>query len=570
MAGTVKVNTVQLGDSATATQNFTLKTNVDGTAILHRGNNGASTQSILTVDSNGKLTADQGINFTQSGTGATERTVQTKLRETMSVKDFGAACDGSTDDTAAWVLAVAAVQAAGGGVISAPAGTTTVISSAVAITASHVHIDLRDVKVKLTGSASFAAFDFGSTSGWIAAPVLSANAAKGAMSITVSTLGSLASGSWLRMTKDAPNNGGAARTYNFHTKVRSVSGSGPWTINLTTALPVAFNTADSGLALARISMLDNCGIHGPVRFDASAATGTTVHGVKALYLTNSKFDGGFKFNSFASGAGFWAQYGHGNAFDDMQAEGSGNASFDALFFVDQTQAKFGVMRTLNGTGFGIQYASCIYSVGLGSISEGSRSGRGVKWASCLESDFYGTQGHGSDYNGAGVTIGTQYCRFFGVGANGNLNTEGLWLSDQYNIGNKFYGVSCFANATRDVYVGTTDTSNTFFGVNTGGIFYVNNGTTLVFDWNGKAMCGGSSGNQPITLIDNGARTVPVSSGGADLGSPTAKWNYLYSNYILMTNLSSSTSYANDAAAAAGGVAIGQFYRNGSVVQIRVT
>ena len=29
-------------------------------------------------------------------------------------------------------------------------------------------------------------------------------------------------------------------------------------------------------------------------------------------------------------------------------------------------------------------------------------------------------------------------------------------------------------------------------------------------------------------------------------------------------------YANDAAAAAGGVAIGQLYRNGSVVQVRVT
>ena len=30
-----------------------------------------------------------------------------------------------------------------------------------------------------------------------------------------------------------------------------------------------------------------------------------------------------------------------------------------------------------------------------------------------------------------------------------------------------------------------------------------------------------------------------------------------------------TSYANDAAAAVGGVAIGQLYRNGSVVQVRV-
>ena len=34
-------------------------------------------------------------------------------------------------------------------------------------------------------------------------------------------------------------------------------------------------------------------------------------------------------------------------------------------------------------------------------------------------------------------------------------------------------------------------------------------------------------------------------------------------------LAASTSYANDAAAAAGGVAVGQFYRNGSVIQVRV-
>jgi len=40
--------------------------------------------------------------------------------------------------------------------------------------------------------------------------------------------------------------------------------------------------------------------------------------------------------------------------------------------------------------------------------------------------------------------------------------------------------------------------------------------------------------------------------------------------IISTTLSSSTSYANDVAAAAGGVAVGQFYRNGSVVQIRVS
>jgi hypothetical protein len=41
------------------------------------------------------------VSYTPAGTGAVTTTVQAKLRETVSVKDFGATGDGSTDDTAA-------------------------------------------------------------------------------------------------------------------------------------------------------------------------------------------------------------------------------------------------------------------------------------------------------------------------------------------------------------------------------------------------------------------------------------------------------------------------------------
>lgn len=55
MAGTVKANVVQLGDSATATQNLVIRTNVDGTFTLARGNAGATTQDILLIDANGNI-----------------------------------------------------------------------------------------------------------------------------------------------------------------------------------------------------------------------------------------------------------------------------------------------------------------------------------------------------------------------------------------------------------------------------------------------------------------------------------------------------------------------------------
>ena len=58
------------------------------------------------------------VTYTPAGTGAVATTVQTKLRESVSVKDFGAVGDGVTDDTAAIQAALNA-----GGTIFVPAGT---------------------------------------------------------------------------------------------------------------------------------------------------------------------------------------------------------------------------------------------------------------------------------------------------------------------------------------------------------------------------------------------------------------------------------------------------------------
>lgn len=97
-------------------------------------------------------TGAESVSFQQASAGSAIRNVGAKLKEFVSVNDFGAVGDGVTDDTAAIQAAVTAAITAGGGEVVFPAGNY-LISAPIKLDKGTTEQNLR-IKLKGAGQAT--------------------------------------------------------------------------------------------------------------------------------------------------------------------------------------------------------------------------------------------------------------------------------------------------------------------------------------------------------------------------------------------------------------------------------
>ena len=202
-------------------------------------------------------------------------------------------------------------------------------------------------------------------------------------------------------------------------------------------------------------------------------------------------------------------------------------------------------------------------------------------------------------NGSGATIPRgKVVRI--IGADNSANTPTIGLADASNEGNSANTLGFLMQSLNQGSFGYVLTEGKFFTINTqaflpGDLLYLsssgsitnvppvapnhgvrlgevirsqlNNGSIYVRIDNGTEL--GELHNVVDTTTNTSYGDLLVRSGSVWHNSKNLTGSYSLEGTFVLTHVSQSLNFANDATAAAGGVPLGGLYRNGNVIQIRI-
>jgi Pectate lyase superfamily protein len=227
------------------------------------------------------------IGYTPAGTGAVATTVQAKLRETVSVKDFGAVGDGVTDDTAAIVAALAAVSA----------GDTIYFPDGEYLTTASIVVD-KSVNFVGSGQARIVSdaskiLDITPASAVLTTTLNGATSA-GARTITLASVAGISAGQILVLEDSATLWPYDPRAGCFYGEVNIIASVNSGTSQVTLEWPTATNY-NTGISVKVWAPIENLRVEN-LYFErktktSNTASGITTYALKNAYFVNCTFEG---------------------------------------------------------------------------------------------------------------------------------------------------------------------------------------------------------------------------------------------------------------------------------------
>jgi len=187
------------------------------------------------------------LNFTQQGTGAVSRSVQNKLEESVSVKDFGVTGDGTTNDTVNIQKAFDATP--DNSTLVFPKGSY-LITSQILVTNKNIHI--RAYGAIFLINANIDAFRFDNYSD-AESVLLSSNYTKGGLSIPVNALSAaLTQGKIFKVTSNSTDiyNNDSGNSSSQHRTGEWVAAKGGTTTSITLHTPLRFTEGVTSTSVA--------------------------------------------------------------------------------------------------------------------------------------------------------------------------------------------------------------------------------------------------------------------------------------------------------------------------------